>query len=179
MRCSSCEPLLDAYLEGTLPVRQARGVASHLRACPGCAALLQELRVVDALLTTARAPGVGPNFTARIVAVTKATQPRAPRRASLGFALLLYVTIAWVAAAIVALRVHDLAKLPMAFAAFVRGDLAAIDGAARALAPATPVAAAVVTAVLMLDLLLVAAIFYGYRRLRPLLALYLERGPNP
>jgi anti-sigma factor RsiW len=176
MRCSLCEPLLDAYLEGTLRPRQARAVAAHLRGCSVCAALLQELRVVDALLTTARAPSVGADITAAVVSATAASAPHEPRRLPLWLALLLYVAAAWALAAIAVFRFHDLSRLAGSVLAFAQRDLTALGAAVHALAPETPVAAAAVTTVLLIDLLLLAATFYGYRRLRPMLATYLDRG---
>jgi hypothetical protein len=178
MRCSSCEPRLDAYLEAALPRRQARAIAAHLHACRGCAALLRELRVVDALLSTTRPPKVAPDFTASVVSATHVTQPKAPRRMPIVAALLLYVGVAWVLAAIAALRWHEVAGLATALLAEGQRDLTALGAVARALAPATPLAAATVTGVLLIDLLLLGAIFYGYRRVRPMLALYLARGPR-
>ena len=84
MRCSSCEPMLDGYLETALSRRHMRDVALHVNWCRACTALLDELRVVDALLTTVRAPGsVGSDFTAAIVSATSAAQPHAPRRIGL------------------------------------------------------------------------------------------------
>jgi hypothetical protein len=178
MRCSSCEPLLDAYLEAALSRRRAFAVGAHLRACGPCASLLRELRVVDALLTTARVPGVAPDFTAAVVSAAAASPPKVVRRrGSLAAALILYVALAWTIAAFAVIRWHALADFSQALAAFGRPDLAALDAAARALAPATPVAAAVVTGVLLLDVLLLATLLYGYRRVRPLLAFYL-RGPR-
>ncbi len=56
MRCSWCEPLLDAYVEGTLDAAQTGAMAAHLRTCTACDAAHRRLRVVDALLMTARAP---------------------------------------------------------------------------------------------------------------------------
>ena len=54
MHCSSFEPLLDEFVDGTLtPVRTQR-VAKHVADCTECSALLAELRVIDALLLTAR-----------------------------------------------------------------------------------------------------------------------------
>jgi anti-sigma factor RsiW len=180
MRCSSCEPLLDAYLEGALSRRRAFAVGAHLRACDDCAAFLAELRVVDALLTTARVPGVAADFTATIVSATAAAAPHSiarPRR-SLGVALLLYVALAWTLAAFAVVRWHAFAGLPQTIATLGRPDLAALGAAARALAPATPVVAAAGTGVLLLDVLLLATLAYGYRRLRPLLAFYF-REPRP
>jgi anti-sigma factor RsiW len=175
MRCSSCEPLLDAYLEGTLPAREAAGVAAHVHACRECQTLLRELRVIDALLTTASPPRVGDDFTAAVVSAAHATPVRRPRRVPFGIALLLYVGIAWTLAAIAA-RSHQLAPVANGTAVLLRRDAGALGAALHAIAPATPVVAAAVTIVLLVDLLLLWAIFYAHRRVRPLIALYLERG---
>lgn len=178
MRCSWCEPLLDDFLEGTLRPREGRGVATHLRGCSECTRLFDELRVVDALLTTARPPGVAGDITAAVVSATAGAHPHAPRRHRLGVALLLYLLAAWGLAATALLRLHDLAHFGSASLFFAERDLAALGAATHALAPATPVAAAAVTAVLMIDVLLLAATFYAYRRLAPLLTFYLGRGPR-
>lgn len=139
---------------------------------------MQELRVVDALLTTARAPHAG-DITAAVVSVTQATQPHAPRRVPFGLALLLYLFAAWALGVVAILRRHDLGRLAGAAFAHVQRDVAALGAAIHALAPATPMAAAAVTAVLLVDLVLLVAVLYGYRRLRPMLAGYLNRGPRP
>lgn len=179
VRCSSCEPLLDAYLEGTLSARQLRTVGTHVGACSACRGLLAELRVVDALLTTAKAPNVGANFTATVVSAARDTQPRTRQRLPIGLALLLYLGIAWAATAVMIFRTPNLSYLRAAGTATAARDLAAFGAALRALAPATPVAAATVTAILLLDLLLFIALFYGYRAVHPRIALYLARGPRP
>jgi anti-sigma factor RsiW len=175
MRCSSCEPLLDAYLEGSLGHMHSRRISAHLRDCAACAALFSELRVVDALLTTARAPGVAVDFTAAIVSATKAAPPASPRRRPLGLALVLYLGVAWTFVLLLALRSHEVAGFVWASVASGARDLAAVGAAVHALAPVTPVAAATVTCVLLVDAVLLAALFYGYRRIRPILSLYLSR----
>lgn len=179
MRCSSCEPLLAGYLERTLRRGQALRVAHHLRGCRACESFLRELRVVDALLTTARPPGsVAPNFTANVLSATHATAARSPRRIPLLIPLFLYLVAAWALAAFVALRSHQLLAIGGAFIENQQRNAEALGAAIRNLAPATPLAAAAVTVVLLVDILLLAALFYGYRRVRPLLATYLERGPR-
>jgi hypothetical protein len=90
--------------------------------------------------------------------------------------LLAYLTAAWALVAGAALRGHQATALLAGFAAQSRGGFAAIEAALRALAPETGIAAAAVTGVLLVDLFLLAATFYGYRRLRPMLAVYLARG---
>ncbi len=68
MHCSSCEPVLDRYLEGTLaPARMAQ-VAAHLKTCEPCTALLSEVKVVDALLFTTAVPELPQNFTFAVMA---------------------------------------------------------------------------------------------------------------
>jgi anti-sigma factor RsiW len=180
MRCSSCEPLLDAHLEGLLRRRRALQVAEHLHGCTACASLLGELRVIDGLLTTARAPGsVTGDFTAGVLSAARTAPTRSARRFGFLIPLFVYLAAAWTVTAIVALKSDNLLGSLQTFAAAQARDLAALGVAARALAPATPVAAAAVTLVLLLDLFLLFAVFYGYRRVRPLLALYLRRGSRP
>jgi anti-sigma factor RsiW len=176
VRCSSCEPLLDAYLERALRPRHSFEVTAHLRACAHCTALLRELRVVDALLTTARRPQVAADVTAAVVSAAHAIEQQASPRPPLGFALLLYLGIAWTLILLAALRLHDVARLAATFSAVGQSDLSALGGVVRFLTPATLLATLAVITVLMLDLLLLYAIFAAYRRVRPLIAPYLDRG---
>ena len=68
MRCSSCEPLLDQYLERALSPRVMLRVAKHVHSCKACHALLHELRSVDGLLLGAKQPDLPPNFTFAVMA---------------------------------------------------------------------------------------------------------------
>jgi anti-sigma factor RsiW len=183
VRCSSCEPLLDGYLETTLRPAQSRQVAAHLRTCSGCAALFGELRVIDALLHTASPPAAfDPGFTAGVLeaAESAAGPPRLiPRRLPFWVSLLVYLGVAWIAAAFAFARRHDLQSPLAALWQMQVHGLATFAAVVRTLAPATPFAAAAVTAVLIVDLLLLCAMFYGYRHLRPRLAGYLAKGPRP
>jgi anti-sigma factor RsiW len=177
MRCFSCEPLLDDYLEGSLGARQLFQVARHLRGCVDCAALLRELRVIDGLLTTASPPGsVAPDFTATVVSAARVTPVYGHRRVPVWTALIAYLVLAWALAAFVTLRAGGTIASLGAFLAPQERSLAAVVAAMRALAPATPLAAAAVTGILLVDLFLLAALYFGYRRVRPLVALYLTRG---
>jgi hypothetical protein len=177
MRCSLCEPLLDDYLEASLSRRQMRDVTLHLQSCPACNVLLEELRVVDALLATARSPGrVGSDFTAAVVSATAAAPLCRSRRTAFWLPLLAYLFVAWALLAFAALEAHGVAGVAQRLAAWGEGGSAAIAAGLRAVAPATGIAAAAVTGVLLADLLLLAVIVYGYRRLRPVLSVYLARG---
>ncbi|HEY2476855.1 MAG TPA: zf-HC2 domain-containing protein [Candidatus Cybelea sp.] len=179
MRCSSCEPLLDAFLEGTLDRRQAHAVAHHLRRCAHCESFLHELRVVDALLTTASTPGhVGSEFTKSVVSQTRHAAPHPVKRVPLWVLLLGYLAIAWALLGLGELRGYSFGTLLNNLAGAAARSFIAVDAAVRAVSPATSLLAAAVTGVLVLDIFLFVAIFYGYRRLRPLLADYLARSPR-
>jgi predicted anti-sigma-YlaC factor YlaD len=177
MRCSSCEPMLDDHLEATLSRRQMRDVALHLRSCPACSALFEELRVIDALLTTTQPRGrIGSDFTATVISAAAAAPPHPRRRTALWVPLLAYLCVAWTLVALAAPDARGVAGLFERLAASGDRGLAAVEAGLRAVAPETAIAAAVVTAVLLVDLLLFAGIFYGYRRLRPILRIHLARG---
>ncbi len=63
MNCTSSERQFEAYLDNTLiPVRRARLLA-HLNHCGRCKGILDELRVVDALLASPREVELPENFT--------------------------------------------------------------------------------------------------------------------
>lgn len=180
MRCSSCEPLLDDYLEGTLTGRQTRAVSHHLKHCAACETFLRELRVVDALLTTARAPGsVDSDFTRAVVSATRAAAPHAVRRFPLWLPLIGYLAVAWAVVGFAATRFGDFAGIFAGIGSAAARGILAIDAALRAVTPVTLVVAAAVTGILLIDLLLFAGLIYGYRRLRPMLAVYLARSPRP
>jgi hypothetical protein len=154
-------------------------IARHLSRCRDCEGLLDELRVVDALLTTARAPGrVGSDFTKSVVSVTRTSAPRAVKRVSLSAALLAYLAVAWACLALLATRTHDFSRIFEGIALAGSRSIAAIEAAMRAVSSGAMVVAAAVTGVLLLDLVLLVALVLGYRRLRPVLAFYLAKGPR-
>jgi predicted anti-sigma-YlaC factor YlaD len=97
MRCSSFEPQFDAYVEGGLtPVQRAR-IAEHVASCENCRSLLEEFRVIDALLLTPRQLEPQPNFTFKVMAEVRCLpRPHAHRTAPLPV-LGAYVVFAWVA----------------------------------------------------------------------------------
>jgi anti-sigma factor RsiW len=177
VRCSWCEPVLDAYLEATLSPRKMHGVAQHLQRCESCAALLAELRVVDALLATAQWRAEVPSdFTLAVVAATNATPQHARPRALPWLPLAIYLVVAWGLAAVVQLQGRFASGFFAALDDRARDAAAALGAAVHVFAPVTPLAAAAVTAVLAVDLLLLAGLIFGYRRVRPLLAFHLARG---
>ncbi len=175
MRCSACEPLLDRYLEGSLAPRALRAATRHLQACSHCTALLAELKVVDALLLTAREPMLEPGFTRAAMAEVASLQPpRAPQHPLWSF-LTLYVAAAWVGVALwIALSggaLRHAVPRASAAAAHAAGVLAAVAGAPQhALAHGTSFAVAFGVGVLLADLALALGVALVYGVVRPRLA---------
>lgn len=98
MRCSSCEPLLDRYIEGTLKPAQMRAIGEHLRTCEHCRGLMDEVKVIDGLLATTPVPELPQNFTFAVMAeVNSMPAPRARQHPVWSF-LVLYSAAVWAAA---------------------------------------------------------------------------------
>ena len=97
MRCSTSENLFDGLLDGTLSVLQRHKVETHLVSCARCASVLEELRVIDALLLTPRLLEPVPNFTQKAMAEIRAMpapKPAAPRL-PLWAAVAFYLFASW------------------------------------------------------------------------------------
>jgi anti-sigma factor RsiW len=173
VRCSSCEPLLDEYVDATLPPGQMHRVRTHLRSCTSCDALHRELRIVDGLLLTRRNVDIAPDFSQTVMARVQAL-PAPPRVRSLVLPLAaIYIVGAWIAVAVALLAVYR--EAPHAFvSAAVRAQhaFAAVAHAVQTLIPA-PYALSFVVATLAVDVALLAALIYFYRTLRPRLAEHL------
>jgi anti-sigma factor RsiW len=93
--CSWCEERFERFLDGDLvPTERARFVA-HIDGCDPCRSLLEELRVVDALLLRPRAIEPAPNFTFETMAEVRALPPPSPPQARLPAYLVCYVVAAW------------------------------------------------------------------------------------
>ena len=165
MRCSSCEPLLDAYLENALPPRQMRQVAAHVRRCRGCEALLAELRVVDALLATASPPAtVGSDFTAAVVSAAAQTRQPHRQRFPIWMFFALYLLLGWTLIGILTLRGNTIGVFLSALVAATTRALSAASAVVSALSPGTPMLAAFVSCILLIDVALVAALLFFMRR---------------
>ncbi len=179
MRCSSCEPLLDRYVEGTLTPRDMVGVSAHLRKCPHCESLLIELRVVDALLATTAPVELAPNFTFAVMAEAGATPMRAHRPLSLWAVLTFYVVGAWIALsglyAALGGRVPYLASASRAVAHATSQNISALSATARGFSPATPFVLGGAIGILLLDALLLFGALFLYRAAHMRLAARAER----
>jgi len=174
VRCSSCEPLLDRYVEGTLNPREMARVAAHLHVCPRCESLLTELRVVDALLATTKTVELAPNFTFAVMADVRTIPMRKHRPLSLWAVLSLYIAGAWIALMGLYIgfggRVPYLAAVSHAIGAAATQSFGALLATARSLSPATPLVLAGSIGVLLLDAVLLAGALLLYRAARLRLA---------
>jgi anti-sigma factor RsiW len=171
VHCSSFEPLLDEYLEGTLRPAASLRVAAHLDRCASCGSLFEELRVVDALLITAPQREPAPNFTFKLMAELRGMPQPYVRRAPLVGVVASYLVFAWVliGAFFAFGGVNAKAALVVIAASLGRyGE--ALDGLAGATAHlfgnATFGVTAAMSAILALDLLAVALalVLHGVRR---------------
>ncbi len=177
MRCSSCEPLLDRYIEGTLPPLKMRAMREHVQACSACAALLDELRVVDALLATTRDAELAPNFTFAVMAEVRTTPRFVRRTMPLWGYLSIYLASAWIVLCAIALALRGNLGWASPFASAVRADIAnavgALGGVVHSLGGGTPIAVAVTSGILAVDAVLAVGFIYAYRTLHPRLAAHL------
>lgn len=174
MRCSSCEPLLDQYVETTLEPARAGAVAAHLRSCAACEDLHRRLRIVDGLLATVRIPDLERDFTADLMArVRELPAPALPRRPLLPLAAF-YLVAAWIVVG-TALAVFwpGAPAGARALGRVVADSLATLGQSTHALWPVAPLALSVVVSVLSIDVLLFAALIVFYRSVRPRLTAYL------
>ena len=174
MRCSSCEPLLDRYLEGTLSPREMIDTSAHIESCAACARLLEEVNVVDALLFTTKVPELPANFTFAVMAETRAMPAPKPHQHRLGSFVVLYLTAAWIAAlALYVVSGASLQKIGAAVAAAFGGVAQSFSGGAAGIAHGAPVLATFGAGVLSVDLTLAAAAAAIYFLIRPRLAAHL------
>ncbi len=95
MTCSSSEALFEAYLDDALiPAMRARLVA-HVNGCGRCKGVLEELRVVDALLAAPRVVELPENFTfATMAEIRSLPRPHASPAPVVAY-LVSYLVAAW------------------------------------------------------------------------------------
>ena len=95
MSCSSSEDLFEAYLDGTLLPAQRARLLAHLAGCGPCKGVLEELRVVDALISSPRHVELPANFTFATMAEVRSL-PRPQTTSVPVYAYLVsYLVAAW------------------------------------------------------------------------------------
>lgn len=173
MRCSSCELLLDRYVEGTLSRRDMAAVSNHLKTCADCRALLEELKVVDGLLFTTQSLDLPPNFTFAVMSETRALPaPKAPPARVWSF-LALYIAAAWVLFVIwlatTGTNIRSVADVVVASGARITGAATMLFSSAHAAGNSTVLFAFGALA-LALDAVIAGAAIYFFIAVRPRLA---------
>jgi len=173
MRCSSSEKRLDEYVEGGLTPRDRSLVEAHVADCAAGTSLLEELRVIDALLITPRTLEPAANFTFKVMAEVRCMpQPHVHRTPALAV-LVTYVVFAWLTIGAFALFARGAALTALtSIRTWVAGVVGSVDSIARATGHVFghqifDVTAAM-GAVLALDAVLAAALvmLYGFVRSR-------------
>lgn len=95
MSCNSSEALFEAYLDDTLLPAQRARLLAHVNACGRCKGVLEELRVVDALLASPREVRLPENFTfATMAEVRSLPRPHVSSVPIYGY-LAAYLVAAW------------------------------------------------------------------------------------
>lgn len=183
MRCSSCEVLLDRYVEATLSASNMRAVSHHLKTCAPCGELLTELRIIDGLLATTRPVELAPNFTFAVMAKVRSMpipqNGALPVWTMLGF----YLVATWVALITVGVFFGSRLSFLRDFTGSLRGSIATLaqtfGGTVHTVGPVAPLAVSFGIAILAIDLALVATIILFYRTIRPRLAAQLSTSEAP
>jgi anti-sigma factor RsiW len=172
MRCSSSRRLFEDLIDGSLAARTHAAVESHLERCPECAALLEELRVVDALLLCPPAVELPANFTQRTMAEARALRAPCPARPRVFLFLGVYLVLSWLGIASALLFAGPQTRaLLNAILAGATVELAAVGGfvhaALRGFGPAVSGLTELSAGALALDVLVAGVLAYGYFVVRP------------
>ena len=95
MTCNWCEERFERLLDGLVAGAERERLLTHVDGCAACRGLLDELRVVDALLLEPRAVDLPANFTFATMAEVRALpEPRADRAPILAW-LVSFIVTAW------------------------------------------------------------------------------------
>jgi len=167
MRCTKSETLFEGLLDGTLTALQRRDVETHLEKCARCKSVLEELRVIDALLLSPRVLEPAPNFTFKTMAdIRGMPAPKTHFRLPPWLWLGIYLALSWIAigAWFAVGRPDAPAALALGLGALqhVAGAFSGIGRAIGAGLGYTGIAS-IVTIVLALDMGLVALVYFAPR----------------
>lgn len=183
VRCSSCEPLLDRYIEGTLTPRQMIDITAHLRECTSCSELLREVKVIDGLLATTREPVLAENFTFAVMAEVRAMPAPRARQHPIWSFLILYPAAAWVAGILAMVLTGTSPSAVIASMSNALARIGVVSGGVSAefshsLGHFTPTLAAFGAGVLVIDVALGCAFALLYFVVRPRLVARLASVPE-
>lgn len=95
MNCNWCEERFERLLDGLLTPGEVARLRAHVDACDACRGLLEELRVVDALLLGPRAVDLPANFTFATMADVRALARPCVPAPPIAATLTAYLVAAW------------------------------------------------------------------------------------
>ncbi|MEO7039588.1 MAG: zf-HC2 domain-containing protein [Candidatus Elarobacter sp.] len=95
MSCNSSEALFEGYLDDTLAPAQRARLLRHVNGCGRCKGVLEELRVVDALLASPRTVELPENFTFATMAEVRSLPRPHVSQAPVYAYLVSYLAAAW------------------------------------------------------------------------------------
>ena len=95
MSCNSSEALFERYLDNTLLPAQRARLLAHLSGCGRCKGVLEELRVVDALIASPREVELPQNFTFATMAEVRSLPRPHVSPAPVYAYLVSYLVAAW------------------------------------------------------------------------------------
>ena len=172
MNCRSSEERFERFLDGELAARERAELIAHVDACAGCRSILEELRVVDALLLEPRAVQLVPNFTYVTMAEVRALDAPRRMRAPITAYAVSYLVAAWSIVAVTYLLspgvMHMIAAMAFDFSASMSSaltELAHVFG--RSFGHDASAMPTVVGGLVVLDIALVAAFALAFVYVRP------------
>jgi hypothetical protein len=97
--CDWCEERFERFIDGVLNDGERARLLLHVDGCANCNGLLEELRVVDALLLEPRTVELPANFTSATMADVREMALPCARHAPITASLVAYIVGAWALAA--------------------------------------------------------------------------------
>ena len=178
MSCSSSEELFEAYLDGTLLPAQRARLLAHLAGCGPCKGVLEELRVVDALISSPRHVELPANFTFATMAEVRAL-PRPHATSAPVYAYLVsYLVAAWLLIGagflFAATAMHALGETALDASASLARVFGIVGHAGARVAGDFGALGTVLGAAIVLDVAVVLALVVGFTVVRPRLAEHLR-----
>jgi len=172
--CSSSEALFEAYLDDTLLPAQRARLLRHLNGCGRCKGVLDELRVVDALLAGPRQVELPPNFTfATMAEVRSLPRPHVTHAPLLAY-LVSYLVAAWLLVGagflLAASAMRAFGETALDASAQLVHTFGAIGSAGARVAGDFGSLPAFLGAAIVLDVVLALALVVGFAVVRPRLA---------
>jgi hypothetical protein len=172
MNCSSAEALFDRFLDGELSSGQRSGLVTHIDTCGVCRGVIEELRVVEAVLAEPRGVRLAPNFTFATMAEVRALRVPHHRRPPLRAYLVSYLAGMWLlcgAAFLIAPQsMHALGGTTLAVARDIADAIGAVGGViGRVFGRGGNVLSACLGGLLALDAIVLVGFGLALRYVRP------------